>query len=148
MISESWPLIAAALTECGQGSRASQAAALATVAIETASTFRPVREAFWLSEEWRKGNLRYWPYYGRGFIQITWVWNYARYSGDVGFDLVQSPDRAMEPQVAAKILAAYWASHNIQRAADVGDWTEVRRLVQGGSAGLDRLTHIAAALLS
>jgi hypothetical protein len=37
---------------------------LATVHWETNRTFEPVREAYWLSEEWRKRNLRYYPFYG------------------------------------------------------------------------------------
>jgi len=32
---------------------------LATTQWETANTFQPVREAFWLSEDWRMKNLRY-----------------------------------------------------------------------------------------
>ena len=37
---------------------------LATVEHETANTFKPIKEAYWLSENWRKRNLRYYPYYG------------------------------------------------------------------------------------
>ena len=70
---------------------------LATVQWETAQTFRPVREAFWLSEDWRRRNLRYYPYYGRGFVQITWKNNYEKYSKLLGVDLVNNPDLAMEP---------------------------------------------------
>jgi hypothetical protein len=45
---------------------------LATTQWETAQTFKPVREAFWKDEEWRRVNLaRYYPYYGRGFVQLT-----------------------------------------------------------------------------
>ena len=41
---------------------------LATAFHETAQTMQPVREAFWLSEDWRRANLRYYPYYGRGMF--------------------------------------------------------------------------------
>lgn len=37
---------------------------LATTEWETANTFKPVKEAYWLSEEWRRKNLRYFPFYG------------------------------------------------------------------------------------
>jgi hypothetical protein len=77
---------------------------LATVQWETAQTFRPVREAFWLSEDWRRRNLRYHPYYGRGFVQITWKNNYEKYSKLLGVDLVSNPDLAMEPRIALFIL--------------------------------------------
>src|SRR5438045_92240 len=49
---------------------------LATAWHETAAQMQPVREAYWLSEDWRKANLRYFPWYGRGFVQITWQANY------------------------------------------------------------------------
>ena len=45
---------------------------LATAFWQTARTMQPVDEAFWLSEAWRKKNLRYWPWYGRGHCQLTW----------------------------------------------------------------------------
>lgn len=50
--------------------------ALATTKYETAHTFHPVREAYWLSETWRQNNLRYYPWYGRGYVQLTWERNY------------------------------------------------------------------------
>ncbi len=77
---------------------------LATVEWETARTFKPVREAFWLSEEWRKENLRYYPYYGRGYVQITWEKNYKKYSDILEIDLPGMPDLAMNELVALFIL--------------------------------------------
>lgn len=78
---------------------------LATTQWETAHTFKPVREAFWLSESWRKKNLRYYPYYGRGYVQLTWENNYRMYSGILGLDLLGDPDLAMQPDVALFVLA-------------------------------------------
>lgn len=77
---------------------------LATVEHETNNTFQPVREAYWLSEAWRKAHLRYYPYYGRGYVQITWERNYALFGKLLGLDLVGNPDLAMEPEHAAYIL--------------------------------------------
>ena len=68
----------------------------ATVFHETAGTFLPVKEAFWLSENWRKNNLRYYPYYGRGFVQITWEENYRKFSKLLKEDFVKYPDKVME----------------------------------------------------
>lgn len=122
------------------------------MAIETASTFRPVREAYWLSEDWRRANLRYHPYYGRGFIQLTWPGNYQAVGTRLGLPLVGDPDLALDPGVAAQVFADYWQNHGrlnlILEACDREDWREVRRLVQGGSAGLDRLISITTALLA
>lgn len=77
---------------------------LATVEWETARTFKPVKEAYWLSEQWREENLRYFPYYGRGFVQITWERNYQKYADILGIDLVKNPDLAMNENVALFIL--------------------------------------------
>ncbi|MGK7929645.1 MAG: glycoside hydrolase family 19 protein, partial [Spirulina sp.] len=77
---------------------------LATVEHETNNTFKPVREAYWLSEDWRRRNLRYYPYYGRGYVQLTWKFNYQTYSDILGIDLVNNPDRVMKPNIAVFIL--------------------------------------------
>jgi hypothetical protein len=77
---------------------------LATTRWETAQTFRPVREAFWESEEWRRKHFRYYPYYGRGYVQLTWKNNYEKYSGILGVDLVNNPDLAMECGIALFVL--------------------------------------------
>lgn len=85
---------------------------LATTYHETNNTMEPVREAYWLSEQWRKLNLRYYPYYGRGFVQLTWEGNYAKATKelqahgviDMTIDLVKTPDLAMRPDIAAYIL--------------------------------------------
>jgi len=117
------------------------------VAIETASTFKPVREAYWLSEDWRRANLRYWPWYGRGYIQLTWDYNYAAAEQALGIaGLKTTPDMVMEPTVAAAVFAWYWGGRDIQNMADRQDWAAVRKAVQGGSAGLDRLIQIVTAL--
>lgn len=77
---------------------------LATAYWETARTMKPVREAYWLSEAWRKANLRYWPWYGRGYVQLTWEENYLRAGQRLGLDLTTDPDRVMEPSIASTIL--------------------------------------------
>ncbi len=89
----------------GLGLPAQIAYVLATTQWETAQTFQPVKEAFWHDEAWRQANLAsYFPYYGRGYVQLTWENNYKAYSDILGIDLVNSPDRAMEPAVALFVL--------------------------------------------
>jgi len=77
---------------------------LATVEHETAGTYMPVKEAYWLSDGWRKRNLRYYPYYGRGFVQITWKSNYVKFSKILDVDFVKNPDLALELEHAVNIL--------------------------------------------
>lgn len=81
---------------------------LATVKRETGDTFKPVREGDWVghtsTDEYRKEHYRYYPYYGRGYVQITWDYNYKAYSDKLGIDLVSDPDLALEPNNSLFIL--------------------------------------------
>ena len=77
--------------------------ALATAFWETAQTMQPVREAYWLSEAWRKKNLRYYPWYGRGLIQTTWRDNYRRIAIAMGLPadtFLKNPDLLLEWEYA------------------------------------------------
>lgn len=86
-------------------SRDEAAYVLGTVHWETNSTFEPVKEAYWVknAEAWRKKNLRYYPWYGRGFIQLTWLENYIKAGKKLGVDLTTNPDKVMEPEISARI---------------------------------------------
>jgi hypothetical protein len=77
---------------------------LGTAYWETAKTMEPVKEAYWLSENWRRNNLRYYPWYGRGFVQLTWEANYKKASKKLSTDLISNPNRVMEPEISAQIL--------------------------------------------
>ena len=77
---------------------------LATTYHETNMTMQPVREAYWLSEEWRRRNLRYYPWYGRGYVQLTWEDNYKKMGRLLGVNLLANLDLAMDPRIAAAIM--------------------------------------------
>jgi predicted chitinase len=77
---------------------------LATVEHETNGMFQPVKEAYWLDEAWRERNLSYFPYYGRGFIQITHKVNYEKFGKLLDVDLVKKPDLALDFNYAIFIL--------------------------------------------
>jgi len=99
--------IAAIRSECnnrGLTMPEQQAYVLATVEHETNGTFKPIKEAYWLSEDWRKRNLSYYPYYGRGYVQITWKCNYEEYSHKLGEDLVADPDLVLREDISLYIL--------------------------------------------
>jgi predicted chitinase len=53
--------------------------------------------------EWGDGHK----YRGRGFNQITWKANYETYSKEFGVDLVKSPDKLNEPELAAKVAFSF-----------------------------------------
>jgi len=71
--------------------------------------FRPIREGQWggrtaeASETYRR-RLRYYPYYGRGYVQLTHKGNYRNYADRLGIDLVNDPDLALDPRVALSVL--------------------------------------------
>ena len=80
---------------------------LATVEHETAGKFQPVKECFFLGEpaaEAKRKTFEYYPYYGRGYVQLTWDYNYRNYSTLLGLDLVNQPDLVMRPDISLFIL--------------------------------------------
>lgn len=77
---------------------------LSTARWETNHTMKPVVEAYWLTEAWRAANLRYYPWHGRGFVQLTWQANYIRAGKALDVDLISKPDRALDAETAAEIL--------------------------------------------
>ena len=113
---------------------------LATAYWETNRTLRPVKEAYWLSEGWRLRNLRYSPYYGRGYVQLTWKANYATMGKLLGLPLVGRPDLAMKEETAAAILVIGMKNGLFSPKAgplakylgeNVTDWLNARRTVNG-----------------
>lgn len=116
---------------------------LATAFHETAATMEPVREAFWLSENWRKTHLPYYPYYGRGYVQLTHEDNYKKAGDDIGVNLVGTPDLAMDPSHAAHIMftgmtegwfrADSHGQHTLTRyfSDDVDDPVGARNIING-----------------
>jgi peptidoglycan L-alanyl-D-glutamate endopeptidase CwlK len=81
-------------------------------------------------------------YRGRGFIQLTGRHNYKRYGPRLStpVDLESSPDLALDSKVAADLLCLFLRDKElaIKTALVDGDLRAARRLVNGGSHGLDR----------
>ena len=78
---------------------------------------------------------------GRGFIQLTGRANYARHGDAIGLGnrLIEEPELACDPEIAARLLASFLKLHEekIRAALTAGDLREARRLVNGGSDGID-----------
>lgn len=121
---------------------------LATVEHETAYTFKPVREAFYMgnkAEAYRRG-LGYYPYYGRGYVQLTHKYNYQKYTDILRIDLVRNPDLVMQPKTALFILVDGMAKGRFTGKrlgqyvnGNQTDFAGARRVVNGN----DRAHHIA-----
>ena len=114
----------------------------ATTYHETGSTFEPIEEANWLSQNLRikyfrdmydpilgkssnrrkmavsNGNTQKFDgekYFGRGFVQLTWKNNYYKYSVILGEDFINKPELACVTEYAFKILI-----HGFQTGAFTG----------------------------
>ena len=79
---------------------------------------------------------------GRGYIQLTGRDNYTRYGKIIGVDLVSNPEKACDKDTAGLLLATFLKSNEpkIKTALVEGDLRYARRLVNGGSHGIDRFT--------
>jgi len=79
---------------------------------------------------------------GRGYVQLTGRFNYATYGDRIGLGntLVTTPDKASDPDVAGDLLAAFIGDKErpLKEALLDQDFARARRLVNGGSHGLDR----------
>lgn len=82
---------------------------------------------------------------GRGYIQLTGRANYKEHGAAIGLgnELVTNPDLANKPDIAARLLASFLKSKEakIRSALSKNDLRTARKLVNGGSHGLDAFTQ-------
>lgn len=77
-------------------------------------------------------------YYGRGFVQLTWDYNYKLAGQKLGIDLYNNPDLALHGNVASKILVrgmleGWFTGRKLDQYFNdtTTDWTNARRIVNG-----------------
>jgi hypothetical protein len=104
---------------------------LATVKHETAGTFRPI-------DEIGGKQTRYAPFFGRGFVQLTWRKNYQKYNDLLQLDLVANPSIALRSDVSLFILVhgCYFGiftgrGFNDFDSPGPDDFEEMRKIVNG-----------------
>lgn len=142
---------------------------LATAFHETGGTMQPVREAFGksdadtiarLDKAWAAGKLKqvskpYWRdgWFGRGFVQITFLANYAKMGARLGLDLVKNPSLMLEIVPAAKacVVGMLEGVFTGEKLADyfnasVDNPVEARRIVNGKDKAKLIATHHKAFL--
>lgn len=73
----------------------------ATTYHETAYTMMPITE--YGSQSYLEGK-DYYPYIGRGFVQLTWDYNYETAGKAVDEDLLGYPELALHPDIAAIVM--------------------------------------------
>ncbi|MCC3606279.1 MAG: S8 family serine peptidase [Microcoleus sp. PH2017_29_MFU_D_A] len=159
------PLILSELEKVGLGDRDMVLMALATIRAETES-FKPIGE--------EKSSLNTSPggapfdlydfdtktlklgnngvgigakYKGRGFIQLTGKENYQKRGKEIGIgdQLVNNPEQANDPILAAKLLARFIKNKESAIRQALGttppNYSQARTLVNGGSHGLEQFTQ-------
>ena len=153
------PYVAAALDVAGLTDRPMIYAALGTIRAESEG-FLPIAEypsqyntlpgmAAFSAYDGRKslGNIQ--PgdgarFRGRGFVQLTGRHNYTHYGQMLGIDLTANSDLANAPEVASLLLAFFLSTcaDRMRPALAKGDLAAARKLVNGGSHGLDRFKDV------
>ncbi len=72
-----------------------------TIKHECAEKYKPVTE--YGSPAYLKSK-KYYPYIGRGYVQLTWKGNYQTFASLLDLDLVNGPGLALDPENSWKIL--------------------------------------------
>ena len=77
-------------------------------------------------------------------VQLTGRYNYGKYGETIGVNLIVKPELANAPEVAAVLLAQFLADHATAMRNDLAahQYGAARKLVNGGSHGLDRFTDV------
>jgi predicted chitinase len=140
----------AAIQEFKVSDKRLAAAIIATIAVET-PRFEAYEESVEQGQKYENmqslGNKQ--PgdgvrYRGRGYLRITGRSNYAQMSLRLGLGtrLLDSPDDAKSPEVASRILVAWFVDrqNKLSAALAAGDLTAARRVVSGGVNQLERFT--------
>jgi hypothetical protein len=155
-VKANWPAVAGARRKRGLATREVLVAAAATIGTEVGAGFKPIDEygdRAYFTRMYEKradlGNVK--PgdgarYHGRGYIQLTGRANYRAYGKKLGLPLEAQPELAKRPEVAAAVLADYFAARGIGESAKSGDWQAVRRKVNGGLNGWPRFNAVVKKL--
>lgn len=154
------PFVTEAMNAAGLGDKNMMLMALATIRAETGN-FTPLSEfqskfntapggaPFGLYDNRRDLGNQGPPdgasFKGRGYIQLTGRANYQEHGAAIGLgnELVTNPALANQPDIAAKLLASFLKSKEakIRNALKQNDLRTARKLVNGGSHGLDAFTQ-------
>lgn len=91
-----------------------------------------------------------WKFRGRGAIQTTGRHNMTQTGKGLKLDLINKPELLSEPLHWARSAGWFWKDRGLNKYADAGDLTTLRRIANGGSLGLEdcavRLKRAQAAL--
>ena len=150
------PYLQAAFQEFKVSDKRLATAIIATIAVETPS-FEVYEESVEQGRKWENklGNTQ--PgdgvrYRGRGYIGITGRYNYEQMSRRLGLGsrLLDSPDDAKSPEVASRILVAWFVDRQDKLSAALadGDLAAARRVVAGNATQLVKFTDVYNKILA
>jgi hypothetical protein len=108
---------------------------LATTFHETAHTMKPITEMG--GPKYLKSKP-YYPYIGRGYVQLTWEANYSKASDAIGVDFVNDPSLLLQARHAAPILVVgmaegWFTGKKLGNyiTLDKSDFANARRIING-----------------
>lgn len=125
---------------------------LATCYHETARTMQPIEEygkgkGYKYGKKIKRSGIPYTLpdkiYYGRGYVQLTWYENYETMGRLLGIDLLNNPELALHPNIAAQIMFEGMTKGNSHFGDFTGkslenyfnntkeDWVNARRIING-----------------
>ena len=161
-----WEIIKKYFPHLEERTQQNKAALVATILVETASRFQPIKEfggaAYFKSNYWENVKVRRslgnmvpedsWKYCGRGFIQLTGRANYEKVGWKLKLDLLNNPDLLLLAVHSAGSLKCYWDDHGLTEVANRNcnepdklkrekNWMEIRRRVNGGTNGREAYLH-------
>lgn len=154
-----FPIIIAEAQRQGVTSRPQLAYMLATANHESGSGLRMEEIASGRAYEGRRGLGNTQPgdgmrFKGRGYVQITGRRNYTDWSRRLGVDLVNNPELAEQPDLAAQILVGgmrqgTFTGRRLDRyiSGNRMDFDGARRTI-GGGRGAERVSEVARRLLA
>jgi len=83
-----------------------------------------------------------WQHIGRGLIQITGKWNYAKVARVLGVEpTAEWIESIGTPEGAAQAACVWWSRMGLNFVADRGDLPKLRKAVNGGQVGLEDVKH-------
>lgn len=77
-----------------------------------------------------------WKYRGRGFMHLTGKDNYARAGKAIGQPLLQDPDLAAKPEVAAQVALWFWDNQVAPKLSNYADTAAATKPINKGLTGL------------
>lgn len=72
---------------------------------------------------------------GRGLLQVTGRENYRKTGAALGVPLLDKPELLELPEWAAASAAWWWTNHGLNELADVGQFEQITRVINGGLNG-------------